>query len=183
MSTVTRPPRKSKDNPVHRRQRGRGNKLRHYFPLLLILALVMLESGALQWSSRGWSGATFARQFMGLFLVFFAMFKLFDLDGFADGFQMYDLVAKRFRPYAYVYPFLELILGLASLANLFPVGRNIALLALMTLGSAGVLQALIRGLDVNCACLGNILKVPLSTVAVAEDLGMAAMAAAMLVVH
>ena len=34
--------------------------------------------------------------------------------------------------------------------------------------------------DVDCACMGTVLKVPLSTIALLEDLGMAAMAALML---
>lgn len=46
-------------------------------------------------------------------------------------------------------------------------------------GALGVIRALARGLDVNCACMGNILRVPLSIVALTEDLGMAAMAALM----
>jgi hypothetical protein len=55
-----------------------------------------------------------------------------------------------------------------------------ATIIVMLFGSLGVLNALRRGLDVNCACMGNVLKVPLSTVALIEDLGMAAMAATML---
>ncbi len=42
--------------------------------------------------------------FMGLFLVIYSMFKIFDLNGYADGFEMYDLLAKRVRAYAYMYP-------------------------------------------------------------------------------
>jgi hypothetical protein len=117
---------------------------------------------------------------MGTFLVIFAMFKLFDLRGFAEGFAMYDLIGKRVRAYALAYPFIELGLGLAYLANLNPVITNSILLVVMTIGSIGVLWALRNGLDVACACLGTVLKVPLSTVAVIEDLGMALMAVVML---
>lgn len=117
--------------------------------------------------------------FMGFFLVVFSMFKFFDLSGFADGFQMYDLLAKRFRPYAYVYPFVELGLGLGYLAQWhLPVIYGMTI-AVTLFGAAGVIHALRRGLDVRCACMGTVLKVPLSTVALTEDLGMAAMAAAM----
>ncbi len=45
----------------------------------------------------------------------------------------------------------------------------------------GVIRALSKRLDIECACLGTVLKVPLSTVALVEDLGMAAMAAGMLI--
>ncbi len=117
--------------------------------------------------------------FMGFFLIVFAMFKLFDLPGFADGFQMYDLLAMRFRPYAYAYPFIELGLGLSYLAAWDRPWLYATTIAVMLWGSLGVIGALRRGLDVNCACMGNVLKVPLSTVALTEDLGMALMAAAM----
>ncbi len=54
--------------------------------------------------------------FMGFFLVVFALLKVFNLSGFADGFQKYDLLARRFRAYALAYPFIELALGLGYLA-------------------------------------------------------------------
>jgi hypothetical protein len=117
--------------------------------------------------------------FMGFFLVVFAMLKLFDLPGFADGFQMYDLLARRSRTYALVYPFLELALGLGYLAFFRPDVVYLITFLLLGFGAIGVISALRRGLDVHCACMGNILKVPLSTVALVEDLGMAAMALAM----
>ena len=119
--------------------------------------------------------------FMGFFLVVFSMFKFFDLEGFADGFQMYDLLAKAFRPYAYVYPFLELGLGLGYLARWEPPFIYAATVCLMLFGAMGVLRALLQGLDVECACMGTVLRVPLSTVALIEDFGMALMAGSMLV--
>jgi hypothetical protein len=110
------------------------------------------------------------------------MFKFFNLEGFADGFQMYDLLAKPFRPYAYVYPFIELALGLGYLAHWRPGAVYAATVAVMLFGALGVVRALIRGLDIECACMGTVLSVPsLSTVALLEDLGMATMAGAMLI--
>jgi hypothetical protein len=117
---------------------------------------------------------------MGFFLVVFSMFKFFDMEGFADGFQMYDLLAKRFRPYAYVYPFIELCLGLGYLSHWRPLVVYLTTIIVLTFGSIGVLRALFKGLDIECACMGTVLHVPLSTVALIEDLGMAAMAAGML---
>ena len=116
---------------------------------------------------------------MGFFLVVFALLKLFDLPGFADGFQMYDLLAKNFRPYAFVHPFIELALGLAYLAFWRPTTVYLATIIVLGFGALGVINALRRGLDINCACMGNTLKVPLSTVALVENLGMVAMALVM----
>ena len=145
--------------------------VRDYFPLIVIVLVALLSAFASQWAHGMWDGKNWMRQFMGIFLVNFAMFKLFDLRGFADGFQMYDLVAKRFRPYASAYPFIELLPALISAV----------LIIVMLIGATGVLWALHKDLDVACACLGTVLKVPLSTVAIVEDAGMALMAALMLI--
>ena len=91
--------------------------------------------------------------FMGFFLIVFSMFKFFDIEGFADGFQMYDLLAKPFRGYAYLYPFIELGLGLAYLAHVVPRFIYAATIAVMVFGSLGVLKALRKGLDLECACM------------------------------
>jgi YHS domain-containing protein len=168
-------------NTVKMREMGRGRRWRDYLPLVVIVGLAMLAALAKQGHyAAGWHGMEWMHDFMGFFLVMFSMFKFFDLDGFADGFQMYDLLAKRVRAYAYVYPFLELALGLGYLAHWQPVAVYSATVALMVFGSLGVFRALARGLDLECACMGTVLKVPLSTVALVEDLGMAAMAAVML---
>jgi hypothetical protein len=153
---------------------------RNYLPLLVLLGTSLLVATALARSyGPDANPAHWMHDFMGFFLVVFALLKLFDLSGFADGFQMYDLLARHSRPYALAYPFLELALGLAYLAFWRPVAVYAATVILLGFGALGVINALRRGLDVECACMGNILKVPLSTVALVEDLGMAAMAAVM----
>lgn len=166
---------------VHRLKKGRGLHFADYLPLIVIIALTLLSAVALQHAFGRWSWPVWMNDFMGFFLVVFSMFKFFDMEGFADGFHMYDLLAIRFRGYAFVYPFVELGLGLAYLARWHLPSIYAITIALMLWGTAGVMRALIKGLDVNCACMGTVLKVPLSTVALIEDLGMAAMAAVMLI--
>ena len=118
---------------------------------------------------------------MGLFFVNFAMFKLINLQGFADGFAMYDLIAKRSRAYALAFPFIELGLGLMYLAAFLPIMTNILTLIVMLVSGAGVIKAIITGdKHLQCACLGTSLNVPLSTVSVIENFGMASMAIFML---
>jgi hypothetical protein len=168
---------------VHRRPPDRGRHWSDYLPLLVILALTLATATAKQLAYGYWEPRTWMHDFMGFFLVVFSLFKFFDLSGFADGFQMYDLLAKPWRPYAYAYPFIELGLGLGYLAQWqlpFIYGATVVV---MTFGALGVIRALQRGLDLRCACMGTVLKVPLSTVALIEDLGMAAMAAAMWIGH
>jgi hypothetical protein len=130
--------------------------------------------------------------FMGFFLCSFAMLKLFRPASFADGFQMYDLLAKRSRAYAYIYPYIELALGLSYLSFYEPIFISGAwqlnapvvvygiTILLFGFSAIGVLLALKRGLNTKCACMGTILNVPLSTVTLTEDIAMIAMAAWML---
>ncbi len=166
---------------VHKRQKGRGSRLRDYLPLAVIVMLSLLAAGAKQADYGAWQWMRWMHDFMGIFLVVFSMFKFFDLPGFADGFQMYNLLAKPVRPYAYLYPFIELGLGLAYLANWKPMIVYAVTIVVMLWGALGVIRALMKGLDLECACMGTVLHVPLSTVALLEDLGMAVMAAAMLI--
>jgi hypothetical protein len=164
--------------PSHARPHARS--WRDYVPLLALVLVAFLVATALARSyGPDANSAHWMHDFMGFFLVVFALLKLFDLPGFADGFQMYDLLAKRVRLYALLYPFLELALGLAYLSFWRPVTVYLATIVLLGFGALGVISALRRGLDVNCACMGNTLKVPLSTVALLENLGMAGMALVM----
>jgi small basic protein len=151
-----------------------------YLPLIVLVLVSALVATTLRHSyGPDANPAHWMHDFMGFFLVAFALLKLFDLPGFADGFQMYDLLAKRLRAYALVYPFIELALGLAYLAFWRPTSVYLATVIVLGFGALGVVNALRRGLDVNCACMGNTLRVPLSTVALVENVGMAAMALVM----
>jgi len=168
------------DEPTSQKSTEEENRtLRNYIPLMVIVTLSALAGAARQASGAG-TPTGWMHDFMGVFLVMFSMFKFFNLPGFADGFEMYDLLAKRVRAYAYLYPFLELGLGLAYLARFQLTGVYVFTIALMLFGAAGVLIALKNNLKINCPCMGTVLDVPLSTVTLTEDLGMAAMAALML---
>lgn len=158
---------------------SRGSSLGDYWPL----ASLILVSGAVACALSTAFGAGlmgWMHFFMGFFLSGFALLKLFHPSAFADGFEMYDLLAKRWRGYGYIYPLIELGLGLAYLSFFMPVVTYSVTVVVMVFGSIGVFSALKRGLDINCPCMGSVLDVPLSTVTLTEDIGMAAMAAAML---
>jgi hypothetical protein len=155
-------------------------QIKKYWPLIILIMIAFLASLAIVWRLK--SGTMdWMHYFMGILLCLFAMLKLFNLSGFADGFQMYDLLAKKSREYALFYPFLELGLGLAYLAFIFPTVTYSVTIAVMGISILGVIAALKRGLNVSCACMGTVLEVPLSTVTLTEDLGMGLMAACMLV--
>jgi hypothetical protein len=159
--------------------------LKQYVPLLTVFGIVLVAAvvGTLAEMQTlevfSWHGLM--GRFMAGFFLAFSGFKLLDLPGFVMGYQTYDLLARRWPGWGYAYPFLELGLGLVYLAwPHAPHWADWATLALMGFSSLGVLDALRHKRTLQCACLGTIVKLPLTTVALAEDLGMAAMAAGML---
>jgi len=154
--------------------------LQKYKPLLIIAGLIALASLATTYDGATVARNDFMMNFMAGFFLVFSGFKLLDIKGFATGYATYDLLAKRVYGYGYIYPFLELALGLAYLTRFNLVMTNKITLALMIFSGAGVLVAIAKKQKFQCACLGTFIKVPLTTVTIIEDFGMAAMAGAML---
>ena len=111
----------------------------------------------------------------------FSFFKFLDLKGFAQGYSTYDVVARKFPAWGYIYPFVELLLGIALLTGIFPTGTNIAIIIVMAVGSIGVINSMLKKSIVQCACLGTIIRLPLGKVTLVEDLLMMIMSAGMLV--
>lgn len=124
---------------------------------------------------------SFMNNLMGLWFLIFAMFKLFDLNGFAQGYSMYDLIAKEWFGWGYVYPFVEVALGLAYLLNFQMAITNIVTLVLMIIGAVGIGLKLSKKEKFQCACLGTIFKIPLTQISLYEDIAMAVMALGMIV--
>ncbi len=117
---------------------------------------------------------------MGYFLMLLSMLKLFDLHGFQTAFRRYDLVTQKLPGYGYVYPFLELGLGMFLILGKFPWYTNLAILTLMSLTLVGVIRYLVQkksaGFTISCACMGTSLNLPLSSVTLLENVGMGLMA-------
>ena len=118
--------------------------------------------------------------FMGVFFLVFAGFKFAGYAMFTEMFPTYDIVAARWHAYAKLYPFIELALGLLYLINAIPFIRDVFTLIIMAISSVGVARELKRRRGIHCACLGNIIKLPLSTVSLVENVGMGLMAVYML---
>lgn len=153
---------------------------KEYIKLWLVLAGITVTSLALNSRFGGGTWHELLCWFMGVFFVVFASFKLIGYSTFVHMFAGYDIVAKRFKLYGYLYPFIELGLGILYLANLLPGTRDILTIIVMGVGTIGVVQELRKKSGVHCACLGNVIKLPLSTVSLIEDVGMGLMAAYML---
>jgi len=151
-----------------------------YYPLLLIVAYIVGVVAIVEWNAGTWSLMRAMTHFMAGFFLVFSFFKLLNLRAFADSYAMYDLVAARSRLYALAYPFIELSLGLAYLVHFQPMLTNAVTLAVMLVGTAGVVWSLLNKRKVKCACLGSTINLPMSTVTLIEDASMAVMAAWML---
>lgn len=150
-----------------------------YKPLLVIVGIILLAAVTATISARGtWEDGMVS--FMAGFFLVFAGLKLLDVAGFAEGYSTYDLLAHRVKAYGYVYPFLELALGLLYLTRTNLPATNIATIILMLFSGIGVAIKISKKEKFQCACLGTMIKVPLTKVTLIEDFGMAAMALVML---
>ena len=154
-----------------------------YTPLVVVVGLILLITSVL--SLRDFWGGVFTFEnsimyFMAMFFVVFAGFKLVDLRGFAQGYRTYDILAKRWPAYGYIYPFIELFFGITMILGVLVVPVLWLEIIVMTFSGIGVAIKLSRHERFQCACLGTFLKVPLTKVTLIEDFGMALLAATLL---
>ena len=150
-----------------------------YSPLLLIVAYILGGSVLVQIGLGGTGSVTAQetmRYFMAGFFLVFSFFKLLDINAFADAYAGYDLLAMRWRGWGLVYPFVELALGIAYLAHFNPMLTHWITVVVMGFSAIGVVLAVARKTQIQCACLGTVFKLPMSTVTIVEDVGMVAMA-------
>jgi hypothetical protein len=152
-----------------------------YRPLLLVFGYLLGVVAIVEVTAGGFDWMRAMANFMGGFFVAFSFFKLLNLRGFVDAYQTYDVLARPVRAYGYVYPFIELGLGVAFLLRVAPVATNIVTLVVMVVSAIGVTQALLQKRRIQCACLGTVFNLPMTKVTFLEDALMAGMALVMLV--
>lgn len=152
-------------------------------PLFVVMAYIVSGTLLRAFISDDFSLEALMNNFMGGFLVVFSLFKLLNLKGFAEAYATYDIIAARSRIYALAYPFIELLLGVLYFLGAYPVLTNAITVALMSIGSVGVVTALRSNRKFQCACLGTALKLPMTKVTLVEDVGMGLMALLMLLLH
>jgi copper chaperone CopZ len=151
-----------------------------YTPLLLIFSFITILTTLEFLRSPNSNGETWMMDFMAGFFLVFGFFKLLNLRAFARNFKAYDLAAIAIPGYAITYPFIELGLGVAYLMRWNPLVTNSITIIVMGIGALSVLQALRQKKQIDCACLGTVFKLPMSTVTLVEDLLMLVMAIVML---
>jgi copper chaperone CopZ/uncharacterized membrane protein YphA (DoxX/SURF4 family) len=152
-----------------------------YKPILLIFGYVTAIALVVSWQDSAVNSMVFMRIFMAGFFLTFSFFKMLNLKGFAESYAMYDIVARKFSLWGYIYAFIELGLGLSFALNLSPPVVNWVTLIVMTISILGVLESVLNKKKIQCACLGAVFNLPMSTVTIVEDAIMIAMSAAMLI--
>ena len=153
-----------------------------YKPILLIFAYITGITLLIQLKNETFNPMEAMRYFMAGFFLVFSFFKLLNLKGFAESYVMYDVLAKQIPAWAYLYAFVELGLGIAYATNFEPLITNIVTLTVMTVSIIGVLQSWLNKRKIQCACLGAVFNLPMSTVTIIEDALMILMSAVMIIV-
>ena len=158
-------------------------KLSTYRPLFLIVGFIAGTTLLVQYPFNSFSYMIWMRHFMAGFFLVFSFFKLLNIQGFASSYKMYDIVAMRWNIWGFIYPFVELILGVLYLTNLFPLETNLVTAIILGVSSIGVIQSNLNKKKIKCACLGDVFNLPMSTVTIIEDLTMVLMAIIMIVLN
>ena len=151
-----------------------------YKPILLIFFYITLTTVLIQINNQHFDLMQWMRHFMAAFFLVFSFFKLLNLKGFAESYAMYDILARRFPSWAYIYAFIELALGIGYLIDFNPIVINTVSFFVMSVSIIGVLKTVLNIQQIQCACLGDIFHLPMSIVTIIEDALMIIMAAFML---
>lgn len=111
-----------------------------YYPIFLIAFYILIVAiiNNIVGDTINWLGLM--NQFMAGFFLVFSAFKFLDIKGFATGYATYDLLAKRFYGYGFIYPFLELGLGILYIGNWFPKTTLFLTIFIMGFSSIGVIR-------------------------------------------
>ena len=153
--------------------------LETYKPILLIFAYITVITLFIE-IRNGFNVMRWMSSFMGAFFLTFSFFKMLNLKSFAESYSSYDIIAKRWPGYGYVYAFTELALGIAYITSFNPILTNAVTFVVMSISIIGVLQSVLNKRTIKCACLGAVFNLPMSTVTIIEDLLMIVMSAATL---
>jgi glutaredoxin/uncharacterized membrane protein YphA (DoxX/SURF4 family) len=149
-----------------------------YQPVIAVFSVTLLMAAAVTWGSYG---SLVPVRILELFVAFsmcvLGILKLQDLLSFATSFVQYDLIARRYVPYSYVYPFVEAGAGILMIAGWATWVAAPVALFVSSVGAISIIQAVyIEKRDLKCACVGGGSAVPLGFISLTENLMMMAMA-------
>ena len=151
-----------------------------YKPLFVLFTIILIISFIPAFNTGVVQPRLWMRYFMAGFFLCFSYFKLINLKGFADSYSMYDIIAKHFKAWGFIYPFIEFALGISYVLNFAPLSTNITTAIIMGISSIGVIESVVNKKKIQCACLGAVFNLPMSTITIIEDLLMVGMAVVMI---
>ncbi len=149
-----------------------------YQPVVAIFLVALLMALAVSYAAFGTIlTVRTAEWFIAIAMCFLGVQKLMDIEQFSTMFLNYDLLARRWVPYSYIYPFGETLAGILMVAGaLIWIAAPVALL-IGTVGAVSVFKAVyLDKRELKCACVGGTSRVPLGFVSLTENLMMMAMA-------
>jgi glutaredoxin len=154
-----------------------------YRPVIALFSITALMALA---ASMAVFGTPFTRHALQWFIAFsmvvLALLKLQDVETFSSMFLNYDLLAKRWVPYAYIYPYAEAFAGILMITGMLVWLSAPVALFIGGIGAVSVFKAVyIDRRELKCACVGGASKVPLGFISLTENLMMVAMAVWMIV--
>ncbi len=160
----------------------RDPKATSYKPVIAVFSVTALMALA---ASYAVFETVFTVRALEWFIVFsmsiLALLKLQDVESFSTMFLNYDLLAKRWVRYSYIYPFAELFAGILMIAGALSWLSIPVALFIGSIGAASVLKAVyFDKRELKCACVGGNSNVPLGFVSLTENVMMVAMAIWML---
>jgi glutaredoxin len=153
-----------------------------YRPVAVLFAMTALMALGAGFVATGAAISVLAAEwFISFSMCGLAYLKLRDVESFSTMFLNYDLLARRWVPYGYVYPYAEGLAGVLMTAHILDFVSIPVALFIGTLGAASVFKAVyIDRRELKCACVGGDSDVPLGFVSLTENLMMMAMALWML---
>ena len=149
-----------------------------YRPVIAVFAMSALMALAASYAAFGTPLTLRAGEwFIAFSMCVLAMLKLQNLGSFSSMFLNYDLLAKRWVPYSYIYPFAEGAAGVLMTAGVLTWLSAPIALVIGTIGAVSVFKAVyLEKRELKCACVGGDSNVPLGFLSLTENLMMIVMA-------
>ena len=153
-------------------------KATSYRPVIVLFAMTALAALAGSYAATGQLLTVLAGEwFIAFSMVVLALLKLQNVETFSAMFLNYDLLARRWVPYSYVYPYAEGLAGILMISGALKWISIPVALFIGTIGAVSVFKAVyIDRRELKCACVGGSSNVPLGFVSLTENLMMIAMA-------
>ena len=159
-------------------KRVRDPNATSYRPVIVLFVLTALSALAGSYAVTGELLTALAAQwFIAFSMVVLALLKLQNVDTFSAMFLNYDLLARRWVPYGYVYPYAEGLAGVLMISGALKWISVPVALFIGTIGAVSVFRAVyIDKRELKCACVGGSSNVPLGFISLTENLMMIGMA-------